>query len=301
MLLGSRRLRLLGRATIVAVVVTSALVFSGWGCTAMDVTAGGSTENIESDFPLDEDIVFTGTPDASVHAVCLGAVDGTACDDGDLCTVEDICIGGACIAGGPRSCTEEGACRQGTCDPTEGCVYEDVDDGRPCEVNCFGEAACVAGVCTEKPESEVVCPASDNECIDKYTCDRDTGECTIPEFRPADSVCNSDDNVCSLEYCDGKGTCQTSGAMDDCKTKQQANPCWTYSCTPKTGCVPTHFVEGLSCDDGNGCTLNDACAISSGLNGIGELDGSAYAVLYPEVEGVAVELDSSFSRLRVPQ
>lgn len=233
------------------------------GCTGSETTATGSTESIETDFPIDQDIVFSGPDDGSSHAACVGVADGTACEDADLCTVDDICIGGSCVSGGPKSCIEEGACRQGSCDPTAGCVYEDADDGRPCQMNCFEEASCQAGVCTEDLNTEIVCPAPESECVDQLMCDRDTGQCSITEFKEADTVCNTDENVCSLELCDGKGTCQPTENLDDCKDKQLANPCWTYSCTPKTGCVPTHFVEGLSCDDGNSCTINDACAVSN--------------------------------------
>lgn len=233
------------------------------GCTSTETTATGSTESIESTFPVTDDVVIAGPDADSPHALCQGVPDGTACEDGNPCTVEDICIGGACISGGPRSCTEEGACRQGTCEPDQGCVYTDVDDGRTCEVHCFKEATCQAGVCTEDPESEVVCPTPENECMESLLCDRDTGLCSIEAFKEANTACNTDENVCSLEVCDGKGTCQPTEQLDDCKDKQLANPCWTYSCTPKTGCVPTHFVEGLSCDDGNACTINDACAVSN--------------------------------------
>jgi len=262
-MLNSRNLLDSKLVAISMIAVLSCVLGLSAGCTGTETTASGSTESIESQFPTGQDIVFSDPGDAAADIICQGADDGTACEDGDLCTVDDICIGGTCISGGPRACTDEGACRQGTCEPEEGCVYADMEDGRPCQVNCFEEASCQEGVCTEDLNTEIVCPAPENDCVDQFLCDRDTGLCSITEYKEADTVCNTDENVCSVEVCDGKGTCQPTNTLDDCKEKQLANPCWTYSCTPKTGCVPTHFVEGLSCDDGNACTINDACAVSN--------------------------------------
>ena len=248
----------------IALIAGLACVLSlGAGCTGTETTASGSTESIETEFTFNEDIVFTPQDDVAANEACIGAEDGSPCEDGDLCTIEDICIGGTCISGGPRSCTEEGTCRHGTCEPDQGCIYVDADDGRPCQMNCFTESACKAGVCVEDESTEILCPAPENDCVEQLLCDRDTGQCSITEYKEADTACNTDDNVCSVEVCDGKGTCQPTDTLEDCKDKQLSNPCWTYSCTPKTGCVPTHFVEGLSCDDGNSCTINDACAVSN--------------------------------------
>src|SRR5262245_19612555 len=51
------------------------------------------------------------------------ANDNTPCDDGNWCTTDDKCSGGAC-AGKPRICTPLGACWLTSCDPARGCLQQ---------------------------------------------------------------------------------------------------------------------------------------------------------------------------------
>jgi hypothetical protein len=63
--------------------------------------------------------------------------EGAACEDGDPCTVEDVCVAGACTAGDPRVCpprAEFPECNPGACDPEQGCVTFPVEDGTSCGV-----------------------------------------------------------------------------------------------------------------------------------------------------------------------
>ncbi|MEE2779305.1 MAG: hypothetical protein VYE15_02195 [Myxococcota bacterium] len=191
---------------------------------------------------------------------------GTPCDDGNLCTVEDACHNGICVGGANQICDAEGACRLGSCNPAQGCVYEDAADESPCAVACFGAATCQGGSCEVDPSTAVQCPEPENACIDQLGCDSATGECTVEIYVPEDTPCNDDDNICSHEVCDGAGQCVTTGEVETCTAENQGNPCWTYTCTKKTGCVPTNFVQGLSCDDNNPCTVNDICT----TNGVGQ-------------------------------
>lgn len=72
--------------------------------------------------------------------------DGAACDDGDPCTVEDVCLAGACTGGDPRTCpprAEFPECNPGACDPEQGCVTFTVEDGTGCGV---------FGYCERDPE-----------------------------------------------------------------------------------------------------------------------------------------------------
>jgi hypothetical protein len=55
---------------------------------------------------------------------CGGQPDGTPCDDGSICTEDDVCGGGVC-GGAPVACA---ACTQ--CDGTLGCVTAPADDCR---------------------------------------------------------------------------------------------------------------------------------------------------------------------------
>ena len=70
--------------------------------------------------------------------------DGTPCDDGDPCTVDDTCMGGAC-QGALKECAPENDCHDpGVCDPVDGSCSELVKpDGSPCP----GGGVCMDGQC----------------------------------------------------------------------------------------------------------------------------------------------------------
>ncbi|MBX5482434.1 MAG: putative metal-binding motif-containing protein, partial [Myxococcaceae bacterium] len=75
------------------------------------------------------------------------ACDLATCDDGQPCTVGEVCSGGVCGGGSPVSCTEApGECFQapGVCDDSKGgCVYP-VRVGEPCAGGtCRQDGACV--------------------------------------------------------------------------------------------------------------------------------------------------------------
>ncbi len=76
---------------------------------------------------------------------------GTACNDGDLCTANDSCRLGACVAGPPVDCSGSAdACNSAFCDAASGlCQVRPVPDGLPCDDgNACTVASCAAGVCT---------------------------------------------------------------------------------------------------------------------------------------------------------
>jgi MYXO-CTERM domain-containing protein len=64
-----------------------------------------------------------GTCDTST-GVCSNPAkaDGTACDDGNMCTVTDVCTAGACAPGAARNCDDSIACTADSCVATSGCV-----------------------------------------------------------------------------------------------------------------------------------------------------------------------------------
>ena len=199
--------------------------------------------------------------DTGAPAGCAGAPDGRACDDGDPCTTSDRCDGGVCVGGDSLACSDPSPCRAGRCEPGVGCVFSDLDDGEACTLSCFTAATCKSGRCEPALGSAKPCPDSSDPCVDRWSCDSATGTCSIPIFAPTGSPCDLDDDVCSLDRCDGDGACVASGALDTCAQQSQNNPCWTYTCVKKTGCTRTSFVLGASCDDLNPCTLSDTCKL----------------------------------------
>ncbi|MEC9073471.1 MAG: hypothetical protein VX938_13855, partial [Myxococcota bacterium] len=116
------------------------------------------------------------------------------CDDGDLCTTEDLCGVGVCRgvptvcpgegcfcdpdSGGcvcpipcePTDCDDGNPCTADTCDPVDGCLHSPTDEGEPCDDGdaCTLETACDTGTCACGDG----CAAPD--CDDGNPCTADT-------------------------------------------------------------------------------------------------------------------------------
>ena len=70
------------------------------------------------------------------------------CDDGDACTIGDICAEGIC-GGADRDCTGDDPCLSYACDSEDGCFTTALDGGE-CDdgLECTAGDTCVAGICT---------------------------------------------------------------------------------------------------------------------------------------------------------
>jgi len=200
------------------------------------------------------------TDEGPPPGTCLGASNGSPCDDLDPCTVDDVCDSGVCVGGSNKVCDAGGPCQAGTCEPDTGqCTYEVVADGTACSVTCFDEAVCEAGSC--KPQgAELPCPSPDDPCVDELRCNAATGQCDIEVKKLEGEFCDTDENLCTVEECNAQGICvQTE--LETCESQSVENPCWTYNCQPQQGCVLGAFLEGNSCNDGNACTTTDKCTV----------------------------------------
>lgn len=156
-------------------------------------------------------------------------------------------------------CLIEGRCWEaGETDPANDCwscqpewdvealvprVGEDCDDPTPCST---GGVCTVAGLCV------TAAPI----CDDGIECTRDlcvNGTCSHVN---RSGECN-DNNACTwASYC-VNGVCDGSGYTVSCAS--DSNPCTDDICDPISGC--SHPFNTNSCNDENGCTLNDRCIL----------------------------------------
>jgi hypothetical protein len=257
------------RATaLLSLVITASIVLiactdGGGGSTSPDASDGGPTVDVvDGDTVLDvHDGDIVGTPDADGVEVdpCAVLAEGDPCDDGNACTAEDACSSGFCLGAVNVSCDGGGVCRDAVCDPAVGCTYTDLTDGTSCTMGCFGASACGAGECVPDADTAVACPQPDVACVNQIGCDPATSECTVMIYEAEGTDCDSDEDACSLETCDGAGACVDHQTAETCADENDGNPCWTYVCSPKDGCIKTNFVEGNSCSDNNPCTYTDLC------------------------------------------
>ncbi|MEP6652282.1 MAG: RHS repeat-associated core domain-containing protein [Myxococcales bacterium] len=97
------------------------------------------------------------------------------------------------------------------------------------------------------------CSPSPLACKGSGVRDLSSGQCVYPAA--ADGVACSDGNACTVaDSCRG-GACVPGQQV----TLSQSNPCATETCDPLQGVVRTPTAENATCQDGNSCTLGDAC------------------------------------------
>jgi hypothetical protein len=238
------------------------------------------------------DLFKPGSPTtASLNTVtpvtCGGAANGTACNDGNACTLADACASGACVAGAPAVCTASDPCHDvGTCAPATGtCSNPAKPNGTGCnDANaCTQTDSCQLGVCTGA--NPVVCLAID-ACHQAGTCAPATGVCSNPAA-PDGTEC-SDGDLCTRTDACASGACAGSnpkpcGALDVCHD--------VGTCSAATGvCSNPAKADGTPCDDGSICSVNDAC---NGGVCVGEGDPAPAEV----DNGVAISQDQGVSTI----
>ncbi len=201
------------------------------------------------------------------------ATPGQACEDGNLCTSNDMCdMSNICRPGAARVCNDNNACTDDSCDPAIGCVYtphtRGCDDGDPCTINdvcspagCHGTKRscddgnpCTVDSCLNGSCLNLSLP-NDTGCDDGNECT--TGDRCLNSYCVATGTKSCDDgDACTLDACQkGVGCVHSTASCDD------NNLCTDDTCNSATGCV--HTPNAVSCDDGDPCTLNDVCGAGS--------------------------------------
>ena len=187
---------------------------------------------------------------------CLATLYGeeTACDDGDPCTLEDLCFDGVCQSGEAKDCGDDNPCTYDVCDTVDGsCTHPPqagpCDDGVVCTVNDL----CVDGLCA----SGEPYPCDDDNSCTSGSCVVDHGD-PLCVYEPIPGADTCDDlDACTLgDHCDA-GDCV--GDILDCDDE---DPCTDDSCDAETGCG--YAFNTAACDDDDPCTADDIC---DGLGG----------------------------------
>ena len=196
--------------------------------------------------------------------------EGMTCDDGNLCTVSDVCHSGTC-AGQPKACRSNAADCTGVCNPSNGeCEENNVPNGTTCANGnlCDGDDTCQSGTCTATGTA-LNCndhnPCTTDSCVAATGCSNammsgcvacGTGEDAGAGEDAGTFPACSDNNLCNgVETCGSDATCQ-AGTAPNC---DDGNPCTVDSCSPTGGCAH-QMVDGcMACDSDDDCEDNDKC------------------------------------------
>ncbi|MFT3925515.1 MAG: hypothetical protein QM778_23450 [Myxococcales bacterium] len=202
------------------------------------------------------------------------AEEGASCDDGIMCTSEDVCMAGVC-AGAPQdgSCTDNNDCTLDTCQQGKGCVFTKSSDPElACTdlQDCTSGDHCANGTCvgSENCDGQEFCGPTGRcvECVENSDCDNSNvcvtqtcveGMC-VSKFNNGAS-CQDPYKCTTGDFCQD-GACLTGPGRDHNQCKDTV-ACTEDLCNPPSADGCTHqFKDGLTCDDGIGCTGPDVCS-----------------------------------------
>jgi hypothetical protein len=216
--------------------------------------------------PSDCDDGNSCTTDTCASGKCFNAVklNGAACDDGAFCTVNDQCNGGNC-QGVPRDCSQYAdVCNDSRCSESlDVCEKTAKANGTSCDdiLYCNGHESCQNGVC----QFGVPVACNDNNACTRDACDESQKRCVFAQAGSAGAESWTISGTCSDGIdndCDGL----TDYADPDCRQCQyntdcnDSNSCTQDICNTVTWRCEFVKMNGVTCDDGQWCTVNDSCS-----------------------------------------
>ncbi|MBD91309.1 MAG: hypothetical protein CL940_13335, partial [Deltaproteobacteria bacterium] len=166
-------------------------------CTSGDSCQGGQCTGVELSCAAEPCQQAACNPDTGVCEPLEPLADGSECNDGEGCTVEDVCKDGFCV-GEAKVCDDGNECTEDWCDSATGsCQTLDSDDGVMCDLEnpCSYESVCMGGSCEEwLPTS---CDDG-NPCTTEGECDPEAGGCV---YAVSEDLCGFDEVCGELESC----------------------------------------------------------------------------------------------------
>ena len=166
---------------------------------------------------------------------------GTTCDDGNACTVDNLCDRGVCT-GKTLTCSVDNECRTGSCDNRIGCTYVNAPNGNPCDDSnpCTSGDECWNGMCAMGVAKD--CTSLNSVCS-VGACDITTGGCVALGVNDGGSC---DDGLdCTINDRCTNGVC--AGTPNPCFDN---NPCTIDRCVEGVGCMIQHQDYGETCIPG---------------------------------------------------
>jgi hypothetical protein len=186
--------------------------------------------------------------------------DGSACSDGNACSLTDTCQAGACVGGNFKACVASDQCHTPGCDPATGeCTNTVKADGSSCNdgVACTRADVCTGGVCGG---SDYSCAAPD-QCHEAATCNGD-GTCSYAA-KANGTACN-DGNPCTVVDTCQNGVC-AAGSPVTCTASDSCHD--AGACDSATGqCSNPAKANGSTCGAGQICN-GGACAAGCWISG----------------------------------
>jgi hypothetical protein len=238
-------------------------------CTSLSCSSAGQCTQPASCTECPDTYGVCGSPTCSNNACGNTILTGTACGTsscgaGASGSCQKTCSGlGACTA-----CTP--ICSEINCTDRVDNDGDSLTDGNDSDCNeCVGKAdgigcsnntgICCNSVCAAKPISCPECKGSPIVCSNSHQ-----AVCSIA----AGTTCSDEGKECTNDICDSNGNCTHELRQGECLIN---NICYANNAlNPFNSCQKCSFGESWSdlansstCDDADGCTINDTCSNGS--------------------------------------
>ena len=170
------------------------------------------------------------------------AMNGTPCDDGNVCTLGDNCKSGVCAVGIAKDCNDNNACTDDLCEKGKGC--NPAFNSKACDDSnaCTKDDQCKFGDC----EGNLV------SCNDNNPCTDDSCEPKKGCLHTGNNAICDDSNKCTQGDACKNSVC--GGSPVDC---DDGNVCTDDSCEKDSGCTP--LANNALCPDADVCTTGETC------------------------------------------
>ena len=178
-------------------------------CTENDTCASGVCGGTDRDCSAIDSDCVVGVCDPDDGSCGPEPInEGGNCDDGELCTINNVCSRGVCVGDVVDCSALNDTCNIAACNSMTGDCEQtpineggDCDDGNPCTLR----DECSGGTCTGVPRD---CSALVSYCSDA-TCNVDTGQCEATPIREGETCddglpCTTGD-TCINGVCVGSG------------------------------------------------------------------------------------------------
>ena len=240
------------RALLFGLPLCAILVGSGWLSDARAQGACGNG-NLNPGEQCDEGSGVNGTFESCCAIDCTFRTSGSACSlgIGDLCDAPNTCDGAGTCAVNVASSTKVCRAAADLCDAPEFC------DG--ISTACGADQVATSGA---------PCRPAAGTCDVPESCDGANIECPADAVSPSTVVCRGAAGTCDVpESCDGSNV----DCPADAKSTDVCRASTDLACDPAESCdgqgndcpVDQYTTNGTGCDDGNECTIQDACSVGA--------------------------------------
>ncbi len=196
---------------------------AGWSCDAPQATIE-ICDGLDNDCngQIDDGLCYDGNPctrdicDPESPDNCTYPPFNGPCDDGNLCTINTLCVDGACT--GPElDCDDGNECTADSCNAATGCQNR-ISPGAPCETGnfCTSDTCNTEGLCTPGPAvscgtPDVCLQPSCDPAIGCTTVRLSGGRCDDGDSCTVNDVCSNGTCVAGSPFCQGHSCSDCDG------------------------------------------------------------------------------------------